>query len=65
MVIVTFGGQTGKMVVELVVVRPVVEVEMVETTIEVEVVEKMPPNGENLSIVESGVLYPNGPTGPA
>jgi len=53
---VTFGGHTGVVVADIVVVRAVVEVEIVDTTIEVEVVENIPPNGENLSIVESGVL---------
>jgi len=53
---VTFVGHTMLVVDEIVVVRAVVWVETVDTTIEVEVVENIPPNGENLSIVESGVL---------
>jgi len=53
---VTFGGQTGVVVDDMVVVRAVVWVDTVETTIEVEVVEKIPPKGENLNIVERGVL---------
>ena len=53
---VTFGGHTGVVVDDIVVVRAVVEVEIVDTTIDVEVVENTPPNGENLNIVESGVL---------
>jgi hypothetical protein len=53
---VTFGGHTGVVVDDIVVVSAVVEVEIVDTTIDVEVVENIPPNGENLSIVESGVL---------
>lgn len=53
---VTLGGHTGVVVEDTVVVRAVVEVETVDTTIDVEVVENIPPNGENLSIVDSGVL---------
>jgi hypothetical protein len=53
---VTFDGHTMLVVDENVVVSAVVEVETVDTTIDVEVVENIPPNGENLSIVESGVL---------
>lgn len=53
---VTFGGHTRLVVDENVVVSAVVEVETVDTTIDVEVVENTPPNGENRSIVDSGVL---------
>jgi hypothetical protein len=53
---VTFDPQTGVVVVETVVVLPVVNVETVETTMDVEVVENIPPKGENLNIVERGVL---------
>jgi hypothetical protein len=42
--------------VRIVVVRAVVEVETVDTTVFVKVVEKTPPNGANLSIVESGFM---------
>jgi len=56
MEMVTFGGHTMLVVDENVVVSAVVEVDTVDTTIEVEVVENTPPNGENLSIVDSGVL---------
>ena len=56
MVTVTFGGHTGVVVDDMVVVRAVVCVETVDTTSEVEVVENIPPYGANLSIVESGVL---------
>lgn len=55
-VMVTFDPQTGVVVVETVVVLPVVNVETVETTMDVEVVENIPPKGENLNIVERGVL---------
>jgi hypothetical protein len=41
--IVTFGGQTGTMVDEIVVVMAVVAVEAVDTRIDVEVVENIPP----------------------
>jgi hypothetical protein len=53
---VTFGGHTGVVVDDIVVVRAVVEVETVDTTIEVEVVENTAPYGANLNMVESGVL---------
>jgi len=56
MVTVTFGGHTGVVVEDIVVVRAVVWVETVDTTSEVEVVENMPPYGANLNMVESGVL---------
>jgi hypothetical protein len=55
-VMVTFCAQTGVVVVENVVVLAVVKVDTVETTMDVEVVANTPPNGENLSIVERGVL---------
>ena len=53
---VTFDPQTGVVVVDTVVVLPVVIVETVEKTVDVKVVENTPPKGENLSIVDSGVL---------
>jgi hypothetical protein len=53
---VTFGGHTGVVVDDIVVVSAVVDVETVDTTSEVEVVENMPPYGANLNMVESGVL---------
>ena len=40
----------------MVVVRAVVEVDTVDTSVFVEVVEKIPPNGANLRIVESGFM---------
>ena len=65
MVKVTFDQQTGVVVVEIVVVLPVVMVEIVDTIMDVEVVENIPPKGENLNIVERGVLYPYRPVGAA
>jgi hypothetical protein len=56
MVVVTFVGHTEVVVDDIVVVRAVVEVDTVDTRVDVKVVENIPPNGENLSIVESGVL---------
>jgi hypothetical protein len=53
---VTFVGQVTFVVEEYVVVNAVVWVDTVETMVEVNVVENIPPNGENLNIVESGVL---------
>ena len=49
--------------VETWVVSAVVELHRVDTIVVVAV--STPPNGENLRIVESGVLYPYNPTGPA
>ena len=50
---------------EVDVTTKVVDVDTVDTIVEVDVAEKAPPNGENLNIVESGVLYPYGPNGTA
>jgi hypothetical protein len=46
----------GTVTSEVVTVVAVVDVETVDTKVLVEVVEKIPPNGANLRIVESGFL---------
>jgi hypothetical protein len=51
---VTFGGQTGTIVEETVVTTAVVEVDT--ATVVVVVAVNTPPKGENLNIVERGVL---------
>ena len=59
MLIVTFPGQTGEMVVELVIA--VIAVVTVDTTVDVEVAVSTPPKGANRRIVDSGEVAMDGP----